>query len=160
MEKHTFSLGTISYKNLCQDHYRRFETTNNPLKLPPTSQCWEWDFENWCNFDCKGGGGGGGATKLISIWIRVWQRYFVTDWRHVDSTQIAISQNHCIISKKNGKMKFIFCIQINIKLFYKLILSILVDKGSHAQSTVPKITTLQNMSIKYCKWLILFEKWR
>ena len=26
---------TISYKNLCQDHYRRFETTNNPLKPPP-----------------------------------------------------------------------------------------------------------------------------
>ena len=33
--------------------------------------------QHWCNIDWKNKGWG--ATKLISIWIRVWQRYFVTD---------------------------------------------------------------------------------
>ena len=32
-------------------------------------------------------------------------------------------------------MKLIFWIQINIKLFYKLMVSILVGKASHAQKT-------------------------
>ena len=58
---------TISYKNICQDHYRWFETTNNPLKSPPTNQCWEWDFGNWCNIDAtlfrSGGEGWGGDAR-------------------------------------------------------------------------------------------------
>ena len=52
---------TIGYKNLCQDHYRRLETTNNPLKPPPTNQYWELHFENWCNIYWKREGRGGGA---------------------------------------------------------------------------------------------------
>ena len=37
----------------------------------------EWDFENWGRLE--GERGGWGVTKLINVWIKVWQRYFVND---------------------------------------------------------------------------------
>ena len=52
-----------------------------PLKTAPDQsmlrvRLWKL-MQHWCNIDWKNKGWG--ATKLISIWIRVWQRYFVTD---------------------------------------------------------------------------------
>ena len=44
--------------------------------------------------------------------------------------------------------KFIFCMPINIKVFYKLILSFLVSVTRHAQSTQNKFAYLCNISIK------------
>ena len=46
----------------------------------------------------------------------------------------------CNISKKKWMMKFIFGIQINIEVFYKLILSVWVCIGRHAQSMQNKIS--------------------
>ena len=41
----------------------------------------------------------------------------------------------CNISKKKGMMKLIFDMQINIEVFYKLVLSFWVCVAKHAQST-------------------------
>ena len=46
----------------------------------------------------------------------------------------------CNISKKKWMMKFIFGMQINIEVFYKLILSVWVCIGRHAQSMQNKIS--------------------
>ena len=45
-------------------------------------------------------------------------------------------------------MKFIFCMQINIEVFYKLILSFWVSVTRHTQSTQNKFAYLCNISIK------------
>ena len=49
-------------------------------------------------------------------------------------TKLTSFQYLCDISRKKGGMKLIFCMQINIKLSYKLILSILMGLTCHAQS--------------------------
>ena len=41
----------------------------------------------------------------------------------------------CNTSRKRQMMKFIYCLQINIEVFYNLILSFWVFVASHAQST-------------------------
>ena len=50
-------------------------------------------------------------------------------------------------------MKFIFCMQIKIKVFYKLIVSIWVNVTRHAQSTQNKLACLCNISIKAWVWV-------
>ena len=45
-------------------------------------------------------------------------------------------------------MKFIFCMQINIEVFWKVILSFWVSVTMHAQSTQNKFVYLCNISIK------------
>ena len=49
--------------------------------------------------------------------------------------KIASLQYLCNMSKKKGGMKLTFCMVINIKLSYKLILLILVGKARTAQIT-------------------------
>ena len=51
--------------------------------------------------------------------------------------KIAILQYLCNISREGSS--WIFCIQITIRLFYKLILSILVGIASHTESTQNKL---------------------
>ena len=41
----------------------------------------------------------------------------------------------CNISSKTWGMKLIFCMQINVKVFYKIIVSLWVWVARHAQST-------------------------
>ena len=41
----------------------------------------------------------------------------------------------CIISRRTRGLKLIFCLQINIKVFYKLILSLWVCVARHVQRT-------------------------
>ena len=61
--------------------------------------------------------------------------FLVAIIRHAQSTQNDKSlQYFCNISRKKGGMKLIFCMQIN-KPFYKLLLSILVNMATLAQST-------------------------
>ena len=52
-------------------------------------------------------------------------------------------------------MKFIFCMQINIEVFYKLIISILVGVITHNQSTQNNFTCLCNISMH-----AYFQAWR
>ena len=59
----------------------------------------------------------------------------VTIARHAQSTKITSSQYLYNISRKKGGMKFIYCMQINIKPSYKLVLLILMVVSSHAEST-------------------------
>ena len=55
----------------------------------------------------------------------------------------------CNISRKKWMMKFVFCIQINIKVLYKLILSFWVCATRHVQSTQnKKFAYLCNISRK------------
>ena len=49
---------------------------------------------------------------------------------------------------KKWMMKFIFCMQINIEVFYKLIISFWVSVTRHAQSTQNKFAYFFNISIK------------
>ena len=51
-------------------------------------------------------------------------------------------------------MKFIFCMQINIKVFCKATLSFKVSVTRHAQTTQNKFAYLCNISIKAC-WMKL-----
>ena len=46
---------------------------------------------------------------------------------------LTILQNLCNVSRKKGVVKSIFCMQINVKFFYRLMLSISLGKASHAQ---------------------------
>ena len=62
------------------------------------------------------------------------------------------------ISRRKWMMKFIFSTQINIKVFYKLILSFL-SVHSQAFSKIPKIASLQcpyNISKKKLKMKLIF----
>ena len=51
----------------------------------------------------------------------------------------------CNISRKKWMMKFIFGMEINIEVFYKLILSCWVCATRHAQSTQNKFASLCNL---------------
>ena len=62
----------------------------------------------------------------------------------------------CNISREKWMMKFIFCMQINIEIFYKLILSFWVSITMHAQSTQNKFTYLCNISIKAWGMKLIF----
>ena len=61
----------------------------------------------------------------------------------------------CNILRKKWMMKFIFCMQINIEVFYKLIISILVGVIRHNQSTQNNFTCLCNISMH-----AYFQAWR
>ena len=54
----------------------------------------------------------------------------------------------CNIIRKKWMMKFIFCMQINIEVFCKMILSFWMSVSSHAQSTQNKFTYLCNIYAK------------
>ena len=54
-------------------------------------------------------------------------------------------------------MKFVFCMQINIKIFCKVILSFWVSVTRHAQSTQNKFVYLFNISIKAWMMKLIFD---
>ena len=54
----------------------------------------------------------------------------------------------CNIVRKKRIMKFIFCMQINIEVFCKVILSIWVSVTRHSHTTQNKFAYLCNISIK------------
>ena len=63
----------------------------------------------------------------------------------------------CNISRKKWMMKFVFCIQINIKVLYKLILSFWVCATRHVQSTQnKKFAYLCNISSKAWGMKLIF----
>ena len=68
------------------------------------------------------------SCKLISVFL-------VAIPRNAQSPKITVVQDLCNISSKKAAMNLIFCMQVNIKLSYKLMLWILVGKASNAQST-------------------------
>ena len=62
-----------------------------------------------------------------------------------------------ISPEKHGRMKLIFCQQINTKVFYKMILSLWVCDASHVQSTQNKKTEiLCNISRKTWRMKLVF----
>ena len=61
---------------------------------------------------------------------------------------------NCNILGKKWMMKFIFCMQINTEVLYKLILSFWVSVTRHAQSTENKFAYLCHISIKVWEKLI------
>ena len=64
----------------------------------------------------------------------------------------------CNIIRKKRMMKFIFfCMQINIEVFCKMILSFWVSLTSHSQSTQNKFAYLCNISIKTCGIKLIFR---
>ena len=65
---------------------------------------------------------------------------------------------NCNILGKKWMMKFIFCMQINIEIFYKLILSFWVSVTRHAQSTQNKFAYLCHISIKAWVKLIFCQQ--
>ena len=68
------------------------------------------------------------CTMMLSFWIGI--------TKLTQSTQITTLQYLCNISRRIGRMKLIFCLQIiNIKDFFKLMLSFQVCVTSHAQIT-------------------------
>ena len=63
----------------------------------------------------------------------------------------------CNISRKKWMIKFIFGKQINIKVFYKVILIFWVWEARHAQSTQnKKVAYLCNISRKACGMKLIF----
>ena len=62
----------------------------------------------------------------------------------------------CNISRKKRMMRSIFAMQINIELFYKLILSFLVCIGRHTQSTQNRFEYLCNVSRKMWRMKLIF----
>ena len=93
---------------------------------------------------------------ILSFWVSV--------TRHAQSTQkkFAYLCNICNISIKSWWMKLIFCLQINTKVFYKIIVSLWVYVTTHAQSTkISKFTiSLQyfNENVKDGSWF--FACWQ
>ena len=62
----------------------------------------------------------------------------------------------CNISRKNWMMEFVFCMQINIKVLYKLIPSFWVCATTHPQSTQNKFASLCNISSKAWEMKLIF----
>ena len=62
----------------------------------------------------------------------------------------------CNISRKKWMMKCIFGMKINIKVFYKLILSFWVCATRHTQSTQNKFAYLSNISRKAWEMKLIF----
>ena len=62
----------------------------------------------------------------------------------------------CIILRKKWIMKFVFCMQINIEIFYKVLLPFWVSVTRHAQSTQSKFPYIYNISIKAWGMKLIF----
>ena len=62
----------------------------------------------------------------------------------------------CNISRKKSMMKCVFCMQINIKVLHKLILSFWVCETRHAQSIQNKFAYLCNISSKAWEINLIF----
>ena len=69
----------------------------------------------------------------IKVFYQLTPLFLVATARHVQNTQNSKFPYLYNIWRSKGGMKLAFCMQINIKLSYKLMLSILVGIASHAQ---------------------------
>ena len=73
----------------------------------------------------------------MQINIEVFNKLILSHWvyvaRHAQKTQNMKFMYLCNISRKTWRMQLIFCLQLNIKVFYKLIVWVCVVR--HVQST-------------------------
>ena len=63
---------------------------------------------------------------------------------------------NCNILQKKWIMKFVFCMQINIEVFYKVVLPFWVSVTRHAHSTQSKFAYIYNISIKAWGMKLIF----
>ena len=89
------------------------------------------------------------SSYLVKYWISRYEPKCCQPIKFQDSL-------NCNILRKKWMMKFIFCMQINIEVFYKLILSFWVSVTRHAQSTQNKFEYLCNISIKAWRMKLIF----
>ena len=91
----------------------------------------------------------GKLTLLFIFHHHIWQNSGsrVMGENTISQSLLQDSLNYNILRKKR-MMKFIFCMQINIEIFYKLILSFWLSVTRHAQSTPNKFAYLCHISIK------------
>ena len=80
-------------------------------------------------------------THLTKFWVSSYDPKCCQPIKLLDSLK-------CNIVRERWMMKFIFCMQINIEIFFKVILSFWVSVTRHAQSTQNKFAYLCNISIK------------
>ena len=85
------------------------------------------------------------------FWVRI--------AKHAQSIQNKFTYLHNV-SRKNVEMKLIFCLQINTKVFYKLIVSLWVCLAKHAQSTQKNklAMPLQYLKENIISWQYLKKK--
>ena len=87
--------------------------------------------------------------------VQVDGSFWVCAARHAQSTQNKMLAYLCNISSKAWDMKLVFCLQINAKVFYKLIVSFWVCLAKHAQSTQNNKLTISQ--VKGCEgWIWSF----
>ena len=82
------------------------------------------------------------------LWVSIYAPKYCHPIRLQDSLK-------CNILRKKWMIKLVFCLLINIKVFYKLILSFWMIL-SHAQSTQNKFAYLCNISIKVLGMKLIF----
>ena len=70
----------------------------------------------------------------INIFYKLMQSFLLAITNNAQSTQNNNLHYCCNISRKKKGMRLIFCMQVNIKISYKLFQWILGDPASHAQS--------------------------
>ena len=84
-----------------------------------------------------------GMQINIKVFCKLILSFWVCATRHAQGTQNKNFAYLYNISRKNmggGRMQLIICLQIYTKVFYKLIISVLVYVAMHAQSTQNKFT--------------------
>ena len=93
-------------------------------------------------------------TFLLIFHYHIWQSsgYQVMGQKAINLQDFLI----CIILRKKWIMKFVFCMQINIEVFYKVILPFWVSVTRHAQSTQSKFAYIYNISIKAWGMKLIF----
>ena len=88
-------------------------------------------------------------TYLSKIWVSSYGPKWCQPIKLQDSLK-------CNILRKKRMIKFIFCMQINIKVFYKLILSFWVSVTRYAQSTQNTFAYFSNISINAWGMKLIF----
>ena len=84
-------------------------------------------------------------------------RFWVSSYGPKSCPQIILQDSlKCNIVRMRWMMKFIFCMQINIEVFCKVILSFWVSVTRHLQSTQNKVAYLCNIFIKACGMKLIF----
>ena len=100
-----------------------------------------------------------GMQINIEVFYKLIQSFFVCATRHTQSTQNKFAY-HCNISRKvwgGGVAKLNFCMQIRMKVFYKLVVSLWVCLARHAQGTQNnKFTISCNISRKTSRMKLIF----
>ena len=89
------------------------------------------------------------STHLTKFWILSYGPKCCQPIKLQDSLK-------CNIVRKRWMVKYIFCMQINIEVFCKVILSFWVSVTRHAQSTQNKFAYLCNISIKAWGMKLIF----